>query len=100
MLKTAFNNKRNNTSEQDLFQQAVTNQANYINFTKTDIVITTPCQFEMLNQYGRIKHFNPRFIVIDEADCLLDSSANFARFMMPFLAERKLNQNGNETKVI
>lgn len=52
------------------------NQANYLNFKNKDIVITTPSQLETLSDYNRIKNLNPAFIVIDEADYLLELNIN------------------------
>lgn len=77
---------------------SIQNQSNYVNFHKTDVVITTPTQFELLNSYGRLKHLNPKYLVVDEADTLLDSNVNqmkaFAQFMSQFDFQRNLEKSG------
>lgn len=69
-----------------MFKLSIQNQANYMNFEKTDVIITTPTQFDLLNNYGRIKNLNPKFLIIDEADNLLDSNVNHVKALNNFLA--------------
>ena len=76
------------------------NQANYANFQKTDVLITTPVQFELLNSYGRIRHLNPKYLVVDEADSLLDSNVNqmkaLAAFLQSFDFQRGMAETGRK----
>jgi len=58
--------------------------ANYINFNQTDVVITTPSQFDLLNSHKRIKNLNPKYIVIDEADSMLEVSTNHGKALQMF----------------
>ena len=85
---------------EELFQLSVQNQANYINFNKTDVVITTPTQLDLLDNYGRIKYMNPKYLVIDEADHLLDGNINHAKALAGFLAkvnfQRDLEKHGKK----
>ena len=72
------------------------NVTNYLNFQKNDIVITTPTQFDMQDKHSRIKNLNPKFIIIDEADFLLDSNINFSKALASFLSN--LNYRSDEFK--
>lgn len=85
--------QRENLSQEELFKLSVQNQANFVNFNKTDVVITTPAQFQLLNNYGRIKNLNPKYLVIDEADSLLDSNVNQAKAMAAFLSKVDFQQD-------
>ena len=85
-------------SQKELFQLSIQNQANYINFNKTDIVITTPTQFDLLSKYNRIKYMNPKFLVIDEADNLLDLNANLSQCIYEFLRENNFSTKMEETQ--
>ena len=89
-------------STEELFKLSIQNQANYVNFHKTDIVITTPTQFNLLHNYGRIKNLNPKFLVIDEADNLFDQNVNHKKSLEDFLLQinfrKNLQENGKKVK--
>lgn len=74
---------------------------NYLNFQKVDVVITTPTQLDMLTQYKRVKHLNPKYIVIDEADYLLEGNVNHSKALGQFLInlDYKSEKFKNERKV-
>lgn len=59
-------------------QEEISNRslANYVDFDKMDVVISTPVQLERLLEAKRIKRLNPKFIVIDEADHLMTDFKN------------------------
>ena len=58
----------------DLSEEAL---ANYVDFKKMDMIITTPGQLETLIFAKRIKRLNLKFLIIDEADNLLTDYKNF-----------------------
>lgn len=58
---------------------------NYLNFQKVDVVITTPTQLDMLTKYNRVKYLNPKYIIIDEADYLLEGNINHSKALGQFL---------------
>ena len=81
---------------------SVQNQANYVNFHKTDVVITTPVQFELLNSYGRLKYINPKYLVVDEVDCLLDANVNqmkaLSQLLNQFDFQKGLDRTGRKVR--
>jgi superfamily II DNA/RNA helicase len=55
-----------------------------VNWTKTDILIATPQMFyNVMTQiiHNKSNPINPQFIVIDEADLLLEIDQNVAKYM-------------------
>jgi superfamily II DNA/RNA helicase len=50
--------------------------ANYVDFKKMDVVISTPSQLETLIEAKRIRRLNPKYIIIDEADLLMTDLKN------------------------
>ena len=73
--------------EEELYKMSILNQTNYLNFQKIDIVVTTPTQLDLLDRHARVKHFVPRFVVIDEADSLLEGNVNHSKALTAFLAK-------------
>jgi hypothetical protein len=96
MSRTWFINQRENVSEEELFKLSTLNMTNYLNFSKVDIAITTPTQLDMLSKYSRIKNLNPKYIVIDEADYLLEGNINHSKALRTFLIQ--MNYKSQEFK--
>lgn len=59
-------------------QEELSNEslANYVDFKKMDVVISTPAQLLTLIEARRIQRLNPKYIVIDEADLLMTDQSN------------------------
>ena len=55
-------------SDEEIFDLTNMHLANYVNFEKIDILITTPQQFETIDEFRWIKNLKPKFVVVDEAD--------------------------------
>ena len=70
-----------------MFRMSMSSMANYINFNQTDVVITTPAQFDMLNSHRRIKNLNPKYVVVDEADSMLEVNTNHGKALQSFFNE-------------
>lgn len=89
------NNKTKNVdvsnNEKNLCEDALNSSKNYVDFNKTDIVVSTPTQLDLLISYKRIKNMNPYFLVVDEADVLLDKDQNHKKAIRNILAALSSN---------
>ena len=82
----------NYLSDERDFNESSNHLSNYINFKKTDILITTPSQFQTTDQFNMVKNFNPRVIVIDEADSLFKNEKKSMKYLFSKIYNLKKNK--------
>ena len=79
-------------SDEKDFNLSSKHLSNYVNFEKTDIVITTPQQFMTSFDFKMIKNFNPKYVVIDEADFLFKNQKKSMQFLFQKIYNLKKNK--------
>lgn len=75
----------------------LTTTKSFIDFSQSDVIVSTPSQIDLLYNYERIKSDVLDYLVIDEADVLLDKNQNHKKAVNSIL--KNLSDKG-QTRVI